>query len=184
MQKWGPILLLLSFLSLCAFVVWWYMQSDPVRTIKVYGYDPRIPWIGEREIELEGNQAVWEVENGENIRFIPKEETSHKSSEDWEAEGLEDGTIILKEETVHESPQNIAWILDLTDGRTMKINESDETIRTTGQELDMAVKDETIAQSLSTKEEDLMVYMKIAMIAAPIIILLLIVVAFGVFMKG
>lgn len=157
------------------------MKQDPVRTIKVYGYDPRIPWIGERDIELQGNEAVWEVEDGDDIRFVPKEQTGHKSSEDFDIQGVEDGTIVLSEETAHKTPNEVAWILDLTDGRTIRINESDETIRTTGQELDKAVKDQTIAQSLSTKEEDLMVYMKIAMIAAPIMILLLIVIAIGVF---
>lgn len=133
------------------------MDREPVRTVQVVGYDPTIPYFELRTVEMEGNEAVWEDVEGDNIRFIPREETQHGSA------------------------SGPGWLLDLKDGRTMRINESSETIRTTGQELDMAVKDETIRQSLSTMEDDLMMYMKILLTAAPIIILALIVIAIGVF---
>ena len=144
-------LLMLSIAGLALMILVWWWDETQEKTIRVLGYDPRSRQMEYRECELEGEHAIWEREEADNIRFVPKSET------------------------LHDTPDGPAWILDVTDGRTMAVNESEETVRTSGQELEKAVRDDTIQQALDIQPGEYEFYLRALTIMGPIIILLLLV---------
>lgn len=131
-------------------LIWWWDQTEE-KTVRVLGYNPSARQMEYRECILDGEQAIWERENADNIRFVPKSET------------------------LHDTPEGPAWILDVTDGRTMYVNESEDTVRTSGQELHKAVQDDTIQQALDIQPGEYEFYLRALTIMGPIIILLLLV---------
>lgn len=147
----------IGFGIIVSVAIYMIRKRETERWIHVLGVDPDFNSFEYREIKLDGRQAVWEVDTeskrDEDIRFVPKAEMVQ--------------TIVI------DGKQEPAWMLDLSDGRTFKVNPSGDVIRTSGQELHLAVKDNTINQLVNYDEDIMAMLVKYVPIFAIIVLALL-----------
>lgn len=151
--------IILTFVGGAIYVVYRMTNRKPDRFIHVFGYDTETPHIEYRQVPLYGKEAIWEVqENPEkNVAFRPSSSTVHSATVE--------GEIVP------------CWLLDLNQGRTMKIEPDGNVARTSGQELYLAMRDTTVRQWVNAQEDIFALLIKMAPVFGAVVIALLVIIA-------